>query len=203
MSHPEIWLVRHGETEWNLEKRHQGHLDSPLTDRGLRQAAALGEGLRTAFATDQIDQVLTSPLGRARDTADRLAGTLEINPSSIVADDRLREISWGKWDGLTPEEIDHAFPGERARRRQTRWTYVPEDGESYAMAVERVRDLFDTLSSQHRYLVVGHGAVNRVIRGLCRGLAESEILNLDQPQDAVLHLKDGREHRLKAGRKSS
>lgn len=199
MAYPEIWLVRHGETEWNLEQRHQGHLDSSLTDRGRQQAVALGKRLRTAVATDRIEQILTSPLGRARDTAEILAATLELDPGRIAVDARLREISWGKWDGMTTGEIDRAFPGERDRRRLGRWAYVPAGGESYAMADERVRDLFDTLSPRHRYLVVGHGAVNRVIRGLCRGLAESEILNLDQPQDAVLHLKEGGEHRLKAG----
>ena len=201
MAYPEIWLVRHGETEWNLEQRHQGRLDSPLTGRGRRQAVALGERLRTAFATDRIDRILTSPLGRARDTAEILAATLELDPSCIAVDARLREISWGTWDGMTAGEIDRAFPGERDRRRLDRWAYVPVAGESYAMAGERVRELFDALSPRHRYLVVGHGAVNRVIRGLCRGLTESEILDLDEPQDAVLHLKDGREHRLKAGRK--
>ena len=163
----------------------------------------MGERLRTALATDRIDQVLTSPLGRARDTAEILAATLELDPNCVVVDARLREISWGKWDGMTTGGIDHAFPGERDRRRLDRWAYVPAEGESYAMADERVRYLFDALSSRHRYLVVGHGAVNRVIRGLFRGLPESEILDLDEPQDAVLHLKDGREHRLQASRKSS
>jgi probable phosphoglycerate mutase len=105
-----IYLVRHGETVWNREGRVQGHLDSPLTTRGLVQARRAGDTLRGLIDDPQEYTLLTSPLGRARQTAAIVAEIVGWGSGACRQDPELREMSWGEWEGLTTEEI--ALGGE-------------------------------------------------------------------------------------------
>jgi len=92
-----LLLVRHGETNWNAERRWQGHADVPLNDRGRKQARTLAEQL----AGERIDVIYTSDLSRARDTADAVGARLGVE---VVVDPDLREIDAGAIEGLTAEE---------------------------------------------------------------------------------------------------
>jgi broad specificity phosphatase PhoE len=94
-----ILLVRHGETEWNLQRRYQGRSDSPLTERGIAQAHAIGRLLRTLLDAASA-RIVASPLGRARRTAEIIREHLPAAPE-LLLDDRLRELTIGSWDGLT------------------------------------------------------------------------------------------------------
>src|SRR5579864_3425707 len=98
-----IFLVRHGETEWNRARRYQGWSDSPLTARGVAQAAAIGRGLATIPEAVGA-AIVASPLGRARRTAEIIAECLQYK-APIRFDDRLREISLGSWDGLDRRQV--------------------------------------------------------------------------------------------------
>ncbi len=124
-----IYLVRHGETEWNRAGRVQGHLDSPLTRRGEAQAQAVGAALGALLDGDDV-ALVASPLGRTLATARIIRRALGRDAAAIATDDRLREISWGDWDGLTFEEIEARDPGELARRRDGRGDQRPPGGES-------------------------------------------------------------------------
>src|SRR5579862_1895349 len=99
-----ILLARHGETDWNVERRWQGHADTPLNDTGRAQARSLGEEL----ADEPIDAVFSSDLRRAHETARLVA---EPRGLSVIAIPDLRERNFGSAEGLTTEEIQTRFPG--------------------------------------------------------------------------------------------
>jgi probable phosphoglycerate mutase len=202
LHHP-IYLFRHGETVWNAEKRAQGHLDSPLTAAGRAQARAmglaLGQELARAGYKPPTVVVRASPLGRVRETL-----ALAAEASCLVHDDachdlRLREVSWGDWDGLNLPEIEVRWPGEIANRRLDRWNYVPPNGENYAMVVERAQAALDdivALAAGKPVAVFAHGAIGRVMRGLFLRAPQADILEMDQPQDAFYRLHRGAAERI-------
>lgn len=184
-----IYLVRHGETLWNREGRMQGQLDSPLTTRGEDQARRVGEALRGLV--DKDISMISSPLGRTRRTAEIVCEALDRDVASCTHDDRLKEMTWGSWDGLTRDEIEVRDPGALARRAQDRWQYVPPGGESYRMLAARVQSWLDDVPAEIHLVVVAHGAVGRVLRGLYAGLPRGEALSLEEPQDAFFRLYGG------------
>ena len=121
MHHP-IYLFRHGETEWNAERRAQGHLDSPLTAAGREQARIMGHALarelrKTGYEPSGV-VVRASPLGRVRETRAIAAAAAGLSHDAGSRDHRLREVSWGDWDGLNIAEIE--------ARWQARWRAGPQ-----------------------------------------------------------------------------
>ncbi len=96
-----LYLLRHGETEFNLEGRLQGQQDSPLTARGRAQARAHGALLKTLIAEPEAWRVVASPLGRTMDTARLACAELGLPEAAIETDPRLKEIAFGDWEGLT------------------------------------------------------------------------------------------------------
>ncbi len=193
-----IYLVRHGETEWNRAGRMQGHLDAPLTARGEAQARAVGETLRE-LGVERFDMV-SSPLGRTRATAAIIASALGRDPEAIPTDERLMEMTWGDWDGLTLAEIETRDPGAWARRKADHWDFSPPGGgESYTKVALRVADWLAGLDPERSLIVVSHGGVGRVARGLYGGLTEAETLAQDEPQNAFHRLRDGQVERIGTG----
>lgn len=145
----ELWLARHGETEWSLSGRHTGQTDVPLTARGERQARALGERLRPiAFAL-----VLASPLERARRTAE-LAGFGD----ALMLDEDLMEVDYGDYEGRTTAEI------HRARPDWDLWRDGCPGGETIAQAAARAdRALARARAVDGPVLLVGHGHLTRML----------------------------------------
>src|SRR5260370_16271800 len=121
-----ILLVRHGETEWNRARRYQGWSDSPLTARGIAQAEAIGHCLR-ALPEVAGAAIVASPIGRARHTAEIIAGVLE-RTAPPRFDDRLREISLGSWDGLGRADI---MARMGAAFTEFEWSFQTPDDETY------------------------------------------------------------------------
>ncbi len=149
---PRIWLVRHGETEWSLSGQHTGRTDVPLTTAGQRQAEALARHLAgRAFAL-----VLTSPLGRARETC-RLAG---YGSTAQVADD-LREWDYGIYEGRTTAAIRAVEPGWSI------WTHPVPEGESIDQVGARARRVIDrALGAGGDVALFSHGHLLRIL-GAC------------------------------------
>lgn len=159
-----VILARHGETDWNRAGRWQGWADPPLNDLGREQAAELAERLRDT----PFDAVYTSDLRRAHETAVIVA---EPHGVPVVTDPGLREIDVGSWSGLTRQEIDEQFGGERT------------DGETREQHTARVRAAAARLVAAHpdeRILLVSHG-------GTIRALAESYAGSLENC--AVIELR--------------
>jgi len=202
VDHP-IYLFRHGETEWNAEKRAQGFLDSPLTPAGREQARAMGRKLAHELQLAGYDPstvvVRASPLGRVRETLAIAAAAAGLSHDDESFDHRLREMSWGDWDGLTGAEIEARWPGAMAARRLDHWSYAPPSGESYVMVVERARPALDDIAAlavARPVAVFAHGGIGRVLRGLFLGVPDTEVLKMDQPQDAFYRLHRGAAARI-------
>lgn len=191
---------------WNAEKRAQGQLNSPLTDKGRAQARVFGQALArelqvAGYAPSNV-LVRASPLGRVRETLAIAAAAAGLGHDEACFDHRLRELSWGDWDGLNGAEIEAGWPGLLAARRLNHWHYAPPGGESYDMAADRMRPALEeivTLAGERPVAVFAHGGIGRLIRGLFLGVPAAEIQTMDQPQDAFYRLYRGQATRIEAG----
>jgi broad specificity phosphatase PhoE len=183
-----ILLVRHGETEWNRERRHQGRFDSPLTARGVAQARAIGIRLR-CLPEAAGAPIVASPQGRARRTAEIIRDHL--SGGELRIDTRLREHSVGAWDGLTYDEIEAAAPGIFAGAGAHAWYFRPPDSEPYAAFAARLGGWLDEQDEAAPVIAVAHGLVSRVLRGLYARLPPATALLLPVPQDRIFRLSGG------------
>jgi broad specificity phosphatase PhoE len=160
---PVLYYIRHGETDWNVEQRLQGHLDTALNARGRGQASHCGDVLRDLLARDgrAADDCayVSSPLTRARQTMELVRAALNLDPSAYALDDRLIEISFGAWEGLTLSEIAARSPQALAERERDKWGFYPPDGESYRDVTKRVGAWYATLVRDT--VVAAHGGVAR------------------------------------------
>ena len=195
---PLIYLLRHGETVANHDGRLQGRSDSRLTLKGLAQVRVIGTLLAHKIVEPWRFSVVSWPLGRARQTAAIVCRALGLDPATVCCDQRLTEISFGQWEGLLIAEVEANAPGAWAKREADRWTFAPPGGESYAMVAERVGGWLGEQAPEARLIVVCHGAVSRVLRGLYAGLPPAESVRLSQDQTNLYRLSDGRIETLKA-----
>ena len=188
-----IYLVRHGETEFNRERRLQGHVDSALTEKGLAQARAVGELLAGLTAPDDGWRIVSSPLGRARRTAEIIAHRLGAADGEL--EPRLIELSWGAWDGRLRDDLAAAYPDTFGR---TNWAFHAPTGETYEQMCARLQAWLAELPPEpgRRIIAVSHGVTGRVLRGLYAGLPPDEVVTQDVPQDAVFRLADGAIERI-------
>lgn len=189
-----IYLIRHGQTEYNLIRRYQGGLDSPLTALGRRQAQAIGLELGRRLPAETPFAV--SPLGRTRATADLIREAGGFN-GPMAVDDRLREITLGEWDGRTAVEIEAAWPGLRESGPRHEWLFRAPGGETFESITGRLGDwLREALEGPRPLIVVSHGVSGAVLRGLHARLPRAEMLSLDVPQDAVFVLGEAGVERI-------
>jgi len=185
MDLPELFVLRHGETEWNRARRMQGGLDSPLTAKGEDQARRMGRLLATHGVSATTHDMVSSPQGRAMATA-VLAG--RATGHSPVPEPRLTEITMGKWSGLTRDEIDATWPPPQHE------TFI----EFYARApgAESFDSLWDRTSAfladlTRPTVVVTHGFTSRFLRTCAMGLTLADLDALPGGQGVVFHLRDG------------
>ena len=154
-SGPRIGLVRHGATDWTLQGRYQGRADVPLSAQGLREVEAL-----TEYTDDQnITRIVTSPLCRARQTAERLAGHLGL--SGLEIDDDLLELDYGAWEGLTQAELKLAWPEQLRAWKTAPADFTFPDGESLLVAQHRVKTClarWQKMPDSDAVLLVTHSA---------------------------------------------
>ncbi|WP_366140937.1 histidine phosphatase family protein [uncultured Ruegeria sp.] len=165
-SNTAIYLLRHGETDWNIQGRRQGHLDSPLTQRGEFQAEKNAMRLRKRMSLDREVAFFASPLGRARQTALIMAKDLGTPEQTIVFGSRLMECSFGIWEGLTTSEIKARYPEEWRARSKDKWNVPAPSGESYADVHARVSAWCEEASLAETNLVVCHGLTSPKIWSL-------------------------------------
>lgn len=148
---PEIWLIRHGETEWSLSGQHTGRTDIPLTDHGREQARSL----RDVLAAQPFDLVLSSPLSRAQETC-REAGL----GAQLEIETRLREWDYGIYEGRTTHDIREEEPDWSV------WTSTIKDGESLDAIQARAESLIERLlNATGRIALFSHAHFLRVLGG--------------------------------------
>jgi broad specificity phosphatase PhoE len=164
-----LYVVRHGQSDWNAANRFQGHVDRPLTDLGREQADALAREL----AEKALQGIYSSPLRRALDTATAVAAGRELE---VVADDGLREVDVGSWAGLTRAEVEERYPGEF--RRWVEGGDGWEDGETYEQMSARVLACVVRIADLHEggeVLVVSHGGPIRALQAAAAGMTVHEL----------------------------
>src|SRR3954452_18641186 len=162
---PTIYYMRHGETDWNVQGRLQGGIDTPLNELGLTQAAHAGRVLADLLARDgraaSSLAYVASPLQRARVTMDIVRAELKLPPGGYALDDRLREIGYGHWEGSTLAQAQVSHPELYASRERDKWGALPPGGESYASVQLRMHDWYDSLKADT--VAVAHGGTARAL----------------------------------------
>jgi broad specificity phosphatase PhoE len=181
----ELYLIRHGETDWNRRNLYQGTTDVPLNDAGREQAEALAERLRgVAF-----DAAYTSPLRRAADTA---RAVLRGTGVPLMKVRELMELSYGLWQGRSQEASGE--PELELRWRQAPWTVRFPGGESLEDVRMRGAAAIGAILAAHgggTVLVSGHGHLNRVLLIHLLGLPRESFWEIAQPNGACWHLEVG------------
>jgi len=154
-----LFLVRHGATQLTAEDRFSGSVGVDLSDEGRRQAGFLAARL----AHDRVAAVYSSPLSRTLETASIVALPHQLTP---IERDGLREISHGRWEGLTRHEVERQFPGEYAAWEADPFTFAPEAGESGVAVLARALPVLRDIVVRHageNVIVVSHKATLRLL----------------------------------------
>ena len=184
-----IYVIRHGETEHNLERRLASHNDSPLTEQGRRQARANGRLLRKLAGTLDGFDFFASSLHRACTTMEVLREEIGLPPTGYRADHRLLEMHVGDHIGLRWDDIpeEHHLPF-----RTDPWNASRPGGESHADVYVRVGKLLGSL--RRNSVLVTHGATALAIRANYLNLMPDDALRYQQPNAGILRLANGSEH---------
>jgi broad specificity phosphatase PhoE len=178
-----LYLVRHGETEWNRDRRMQGRRNSPLTEAGIAHAHAHA----ALLAGESIEHMLVSPLGRARDTAHLINAVCRVG---VTVDERLAERACGAWEGLTWEEIDTGYGAELRAHVADPFHHRPPGGENLPDVVGRVAPVVDELRAlpHRRVAIVSHGICGRALLTHLLHLDSAQASAARQPNDLVYRL---------------
>jgi broad specificity phosphatase PhoE len=182
-----LYLVRHGETEWNRQRRLQGRLDSALTAEGREHARANG----ALLAREGVEHLLVSPLGRARETADLIRAEYAEGLVSVAYEDRLVERHCGAWEGLTMDDIEARFPDEWAARNRDPFHHRPPGGENLPDMLTRIAPFAERVRALplRSAAIVSHGISGRVLLTHFLGLAPAAADKVRQPNDLVYRLE--------------
>jgi len=157
-----IYLIRHGETDWNLERKYQGHEDIPLNSTGIKQAKIIAENLND----NQFSALYSSDLTRAIQTAQEVAKKVNL---PIVTYPELREINQGDWEGKYIKDVLAASGDEVRAVYENPYSVRRPGGESIAEVAERMVACLDHLAEKHNQetiIVVSHGLA--IATALCK-----------------------------------
>jgi broad specificity phosphatase PhoE len=162
-----LYFVRHGETDWNAEKRFQSSTDVPLNARGVAQAHCLAAELQGRDT--QFSAIRCSPLQRALVTAGIIGHALGLEPH---ADPRITEMPFGDWEGMLEAELAAQFGEQFTLWRESHYTTPPPGGQCLSDVAERIRPAVDELqqlSARGNVIVVAHQAIMMAIKALLTG----------------------------------
>ena len=190
MNLPTIYLLRHGQTEWNVEGRYQGQLDSPLTLKGRKQAESNALKLEKYLNQKEV-KFFSSPLGRAKSTAYIIADKLKLKQTEVELVDAIKEFNYGIFEGNTKAFCKIKFAKEYEGREANKWTYILEGGESYEMVTNRLKAWLTTLHEEKVIVIIAHEMINRALRGLYLNLEKEKTLTLFQSNEILIKLENG------------
>lgn len=187
--YPLVYILRHGQTQWNAERRLQGQADTDINAVGREEAARNGRRLAALIGKGDGFDFVASPMRRTRETMELMREAMGLDPSGYRTDPRLVEISFGDWQGFTFAELEERAPGSTDGRRAAKWDFRPpgEGAESYQMLLERIKPWLDAL--RQPTVCVTHGGVIRCFFRIVTGLSKQEAAGLDVPQDRLLRLQ--------------
>jgi probable phosphoglycerate mutase len=183
-----VYVIRHGQTDWNAEGRLQGQKDIAINAVGRAQATQNGETLRQILGAAEGYDFVASPLSRTRETMERIRTAMGLDPKGYRLDERLKELSFGDWEGYTTAEIK-AVDRERIRERsRQKWGFIPPgaDAESYEILSWRVGAWLASL--EQPTVSVSHGGVLRSLFRLVGKIEEDEAANMPIHQDRIVRI---------------
>ncbi|MCE0556861.1 MULTISPECIES: histidine phosphatase family protein [unclassified Motilimonas] len=181
-----IFVLRHGETQFNAEQKLQGHCNSPLTAKGAAQAQGVAAQLKTHLA-EQNFTVYSSPLGRAVQTAHIICETLSYCPTRVVEDPRLKEFSLGTWEQRTIPSLTLEHP---TLLENNDWYLNAPQSETYDAVQARLTHWLSEIPESDNVVVVSHGLTGIALRGLLLGLSYEQAWTQDLPQDAFFIIEN-------------
>lgn len=185
-----LYVIRHGQTDWNAEGRLQGQQDIELNALGRRQATGNGEKLAELLG-DSVDSFdfIASPLSRTRETMERVRAAMALDPKAYRTDERLVELSFGDWEGFTIPQM-HAISADKVFARNIgKWDFIPpgERAESYEILSWRVGSWLQSVDRPT--VCVSHGGVVRSIFRLIGEVPPADAADLGIPQDRILRVE--------------
>ncbi|MBO2899575.1 histidine phosphatase family protein [Aeromonas dhakensis] len=189
-----LYLLRHGQTRYNAELRLQGRCNSELTAKGEAQALAMGARLAQLLAEPADWTLYASPLGRARQTAERVCQQLGLDQARIVWDERLVELGMGEWESRRVPELLAAHP--ELDLEQPDWYLQAPEGESFQSIQGRALSWLQDEQIAERAIVVSHGLFGAMLRGAYADLDYTTTWLQELPQDAFFKLSGGRIERI-------
>jgi len=184
-----LYLIRHGQTDWNRDARYQGQRDIPLNDIGREQARRQGDALKSRLPAIAAADFVSSPLGRAIETMQLMRAALGLDIDGYRTDATIRELSYGHWEGELASELSAKDPDGVAAKASDPFGWQPTGGESYAELQARIAIWIERL--ERDTVAVTHGGVSRVARGAVLGTDPGLVPFLEVPQDKILVLRDG------------
>jgi broad specificity phosphatase PhoE len=190
-----LWFIRHGETDFNREGRLQGQQDTPLNAKGREQASAVGRALRKLAgaemaALNAAGAFVSSPFERTRRTMELALTAMGFEPGTYALDDRLKELTFGAWEGFTWSEIEARDPQGAVARAADKWEFVPPGGESYAGLARRVAPWVEAIAGD--VFVASHGGVARALMYLIAGAAPQTAAEVPIQQGRAILFAGGR-----------
>ena len=189
-----IYLLRHGQTRYNAELRLQGRCNSDLTARGEAQALAMGARLAELLAEPASWTLYASPLGRARQTAERVCQQLGLDKERIVWDERLVELGMGEWESRRVPELLAAHP--ELDLEEPDWYLQAPNGESFQSIQRRAQAWLQDEGIAKHAIVVSHGLFGAMLRGAYADLDYITTWTQELPQDAFFKPSGGRIERI-------
>ncbi len=183
-----IFVLRHGETEFNADKKLQGHCNSSLTSKGCDQARRVGTTLKQ-YVENRPFRVYSSTLGRTLQTSQIVCEELNYSYENLNKEPRLKEFSLGEWEQRTIPSLEQEIPNLLA---QNDWYLQAPNCETYESVRERLSSWLSDVAHDEDIVVVSHGLTGIVLRGLLLGMDYTQVWQQDLPQDAFFIIEDGR-----------
>lgn len=183
-----IYLLRHGETQFNTQGRYQGQLNSPLTELGREQVQQNARMLKTFIGNAHDWKIISSPLGRAVESTEILCETIGYDNNKVEFDQRLTEVAVGQWAGLKMSDIQQTWPDLLTNTDAFNWYFHAPDGESFEAVVSRLSSWLKEIQHHPKVIVVSHGLTSRILRGIYAGLHKEDALKLEVSQDVFFKL---------------
>jgi len=184
-----LYVIRHGQTDWNAEGRFQGQTDIPLNATGRAQAMHNGALLASVLGDSLTHyDFVASPLGRTRQTMELMRSQMQLDPLGYQMDERLKEICFGDWEGNTTAELKALYPDRVKERSRGKWDFLAPGNHAESYEILSWRTGAWLASLKHPTIAVTHGGVIRSFFSLLGGVDTDEACSMGIPQDRVLKI---------------
>ncbi len=185
-----LYVIRHGQTDWNAERRLQGQRDIDLNEIGREQARVNGVTLAAILGDSAVNyDYVASPLARTRATMEIARTAMGLPPEAYRTDERLVEVSFGAWEGSTLKELKVTQRERLAERNAAKWDFIPpgDNAESYEILSWRVGSWLQSVDKPT--VCVAHGGVIRALFRLVADIPKEEAAEGEIPQDRILKIE--------------